>query len=328
MTSLEKFHRKEIVKKQLETAVKLFLNKTDLSSVITLSGAAANVLSQLIKNADKESFLDYARGIYNRFKKSTPAREKYNHYIDRTLGISSHKHMNKNCSEMVSLDLEQCACDALTRSISDYVVLYGQNELFIKVFLKWSWEKEGPAIKERLIQKFKNMSEKPGRKAKNSNDIEAYEISDIEKSNNVPQVYERFDLALNQLKTAIVLYITKKDRFSIITLSGAADVIFSELVSREEKETFADIIAKEEGKQRTRQQTGKDINDTLSINLLKHMNPNDSEYIEIDAEECALGAILKALANYSQLEKADQNLIIGFRAWLQTNIDFSNYSTE
>jgi hypothetical protein len=55
MNNLEtRYHRSEIAKQQLHTAVLLFLNDKDLSSVITLSAAASNILSQLVRNSGKE----------------------------------------------------------------------------------------------------------------------------------------------------------------------------------------------------------------------------------------------------------------------------------
>ena len=75
------------------------------------------------------------------------------------------------------------------------------------------------------------------------------------------KTHKRFDLALNQLKTAIMLYITGSDKCSAITLAGAADVIFSELALREGKENFADIISKEENKVQTRKKVSREINE-------------------------------------------------------------------
>jgi fibrillarin-like rRNA methylase len=70
-----KYHRKEIATQQLETAIWLFLNNKDLSSVITLAGAAGTILSQLVKNAGHEPFVDYACKIYNKVMKTTPPRK-------------------------------------------------------------------------------------------------------------------------------------------------------------------------------------------------------------------------------------------------------------
>lgn len=55
INSEKKYHRNELARQQLKTAVMLFLNEKDLSSVITLSGASSNILSQLVRNYGKES---------------------------------------------------------------------------------------------------------------------------------------------------------------------------------------------------------------------------------------------------------------------------------
>ena len=60
----------------LPISVDLFLNNIDFSSVITLAGAASNILSQLVRNAGKEPFIDYACDIYNHLQGSTPHLEK------------------------------------------------------------------------------------------------------------------------------------------------------------------------------------------------------------------------------------------------------------
>ncbi len=156
-----KYHRKEIATEQLKTAVSLFLNNKDLSSVITLAGAASNILTQLVRNCGEEPFIDYACRVHNSIKGSTPQRKKYNHYIDRILGVSVHKHMSDSCPDTVELDLQQCAVDALTRAITDYTKLYGQENDFVKSFLNWTWRnKNGP----KIMEIFKGKPEKLERK--------------------------------------------------------------------------------------------------------------------------------------------------------------------
>jgi hypothetical protein len=140
------------------------------------------------------------------------------------------------------------------------------------------------------------------------------------------RVHKRLDLALNQLRTAIMLFVTGRDRFSVITLAGAADVILSELVLREGKENFVDTVSKKEGKSRSRKDVGRDINDEFCINIAKHMDPGDDDYVDIEVEDCAIGAILKALANYNMLDGRDVNLIQGFRYWLSCNVDLNKYN--
>jgi hypothetical protein len=156
-----KYQRKEIAKAQLSTAASLFLKGMDLSSVITLAGAASNILTQLVRNAGKVPFIDYARDVYTHLEKAkTPSRQSYNHHIDKLLGVSAHKHMGEKCHITVTLDLEKCAPYALTRAIADYVTLYGQDDDFVKAFLSWSWRNQRDEVMEickSMPDKFKKM---------------------------------------------------------------------------------------------------------------------------------------------------------------------------
>lgn len=163
-SSEKEYHRKEIVREQIETAVFLFLNGKDLSSVITLSGAATNILEQLIRNVGKEPFVDYACKVHKRYALTTPPRKKYNHHINVTLGVIAHKHMSPKCSERIFLDLERCAFDALIRAICDYALLYGQEESFVKDFLIWSYRNKNGA---KLMEAYKGLPEKIKRYSKN-----------------------------------------------------------------------------------------------------------------------------------------------------------------
>lgn len=142
----------------------------------------------------------------------------------------------------------------------------------------------------------------------------------------IKKTYKRFDLAEEQLEAAIVLFCSGSDKFSVITLAGAADVIFNQLVTRQNKDNFTQILMKKENGQRSFQEVGKEINNLLGINTIKHLNPGDDEHVTIDVDECALAAILKALVNYNMLNNKNENLILGFRAWARTNLDLTKYN--
>ncbi len=94
--SENKYHKRDIVRYQLETAVVLFLNKKDLSSVITLAGAAANILDRLVRNEGKEAFVDYARRVHRDMIGFMPKRQSYSYHIDKRIGTIAHKHMGKD----------------------------------------------------------------------------------------------------------------------------------------------------------------------------------------------------------------------------------------
>ncbi len=140
------------------------------------------------------------------------------------------------------------------------------------------------------------------------------------------ETHKRLDLAAKQLETAIVLFCRGDDRFSIITLAGAADVIFCELVTRAGKDNFTNVLLKKENGTCSLSEIGKDVNNVLHINDVKHLDPDEDEYTTMDADECALGAILKAIANYNILEGKNEQLINGFLAWTQINLNLKKYN--
>lgn len=144
-----RYHKKDIARCQLETAVHIFLYGRDHSSVITLAGAAGNILDRLVRNEGQETFIDYARRVHREMAGYTPKRQSYSHHIDMKLGIIPHKHMGEDDPETVDLDLEKMAFNALIRAVADYIKLNGQEELFVKAFLRWAWtHKDGKALME------------------------------------------------------------------------------------------------------------------------------------------------------------------------------------
>jgi hypothetical protein len=143
------------------------------------------------------------------------------------------------------------------------------------------------------------------------------------------KVYSRFELAKNQLVAAFGLFATGRDRYSVITLAGAADVIFSQLLIRKGIDNFSDHMAELERSEgvsgASRTSTGKSMNDLLFINHMKHLDPDDSVEIEIEIEECALGALAKAMVNYRTLTSEKDPIFLAFVLWSIRNLDREKY---
>lgn len=140
--------------------------------------------------------------------------------------------------------------------------------------------------------------------------------------------YRRFELAENQLEAAIGLFVSGGDRFSVISLAGAADVILSRLVINRGQENFTERSLKRElgrgGPDGTREIHGRSMNDALFINQIKHMDDDDGGFIDMEPDECALGAILKALVNYIILAGQKKDLVLAFKAWVKLNLEPSD----
>ena len=110
---MSRFHKSDIARAQLETAVSIFLRGSDRSAVITLAGAASGILNTLVKQAGKETFVDYARRVHQAQVGFTPKRKSYAHHIAKRIGVIDHKHLSEYDSDTVELDLGKLAVDAL-----------------------------------------------------------------------------------------------------------------------------------------------------------------------------------------------------------------------
>ncbi len=143
------FHKRDIARSQLETAVDLFLRGLSYHSVITLAGAASGILSGLVHAAGKETFVDYSRRVHEGMRGHMPKRDTYAHHIEKILEISAHKHLSERDTPNVELDLELLADNALARAIADFVTLYGQSESFVRAYLQRAWvTRDGPRMME------------------------------------------------------------------------------------------------------------------------------------------------------------------------------------
>jgi hypothetical protein len=151
-----KYHRLDIATRQLETAVDMFLSGRDRFSIITLAGAASNILSQLVKNQGGEPFIDYSRRVHNALIGFTPPRGKYNKYINDRLGINALKHHSSEDETHLELDEEKAAEDAVTKAIADFIKVKGKEEPFVNAFLLWSWQNRDGA---KLMEEYKNIPE-------------------------------------------------------------------------------------------------------------------------------------------------------------------------
>lgn len=145
------------------------------------------------------------------------------------------------------------------------------------------------------------------------------------------KAYTRLELAANQLRAAIGLFVSGGDRFSVITLAGAADVILARLVTNSGQTNFTEHMLEKQterdgSKAGNKEELGRDVNNLLFINQLKHLDDGGDEHIDLDPEECALAAILKALANYVALAGKGDDFVQAFFAWVMLNLDPQKYN--
>ena len=139
--------------------------------------------------------------------------------------------------------------------------------------------------------------------------------------------YHKFDIASAQLEMAIRLFLLDGgDKFSALTLAGAAGAILHQLVLDVGKEPFVDYTAKvfewkNPGDRPSRSRVMSHIYRLLSINAVKHHDEGQDQFVEFDAEESALAAILKAMADYKTFTGGQTDSMKGLYTWVYLNTE-------
>jgi len=289
--------KKHLATRQLETAIRLFLSgESHYSAVITLCGASRSILEQYQKRSGKKGLVDHIQEIHEVLYKAKEKFSKTANIVNLKLGYVAHKHLFEGDVDEIELNRGRCAYDSIVATIGDFKPVFGENNNWIGRFLSYSY-----------------------------NNWKTYEEAEEYwnlRANNSCKV-SRFELAECQLKTALILMNEGYDRISVITLSGAADVILCKLIDIDNRINFTKILMNNEIKQNNSKtkisEFGKELNDILAINKLKHFDKTDFEFEEFDIDELALGAISKAMANLLIL-KGENNLVFqGIKAWIECN---------
>jgi hypothetical protein len=139
------------------------------------------------------------------------------------------------------------------------------------------------------------------------------------------QTYDKGQIATEQLRTAIFLFLNGGDPSSTITLAGASSVILEQLLRN--KGTIAPFIdysrslvmagAPTPGRSKFRHH----VNNMLGINDHKHMSKDTPDTIELDLAQGAEDAIGKAIADFAPLFGQDHDFIKAFLQWSWVNRD-------
>jgi hypothetical protein len=140
--------------------------------------------------------------------------------------------------------------------------------------------------------------------------------------------YHKFDIARGQIETAIRLFLTDGcDMFSAIALAANAGELFEALVIRAKKTPYIDDIIRMNAKENPGQPTPPryemmtHIHEVLFLNEIKHLDKKRLEIVELDAEECAMASILKAITDYQTLTGEQSDSMKAFMGWCYQNLE-------
>lgn len=116
------YEKADIARSQLDTAIRLFREGEDLFAVITLAGAAEEILGRLIEEAGGENSLEALRDasvrIHQALFQETRAAKVFAERANRAR--NALKHHTLGVDSTVTLDLEREAIDMVDRAISNY----------------------------------------------------------------------------------------------------------------------------------------------------------------------------------------------------------------
>ena len=132
--SLTKF---EIAEAQLHRAISLYIEGFDLISVVTLAGAADEILGKMNRAAARKAALDdQVERLCDMYEAAFKEKPNPQAFVElRNKARNAFKHFGSD--ELTKIDLEREACGIVSRAIENYKKL---KPSFNKQF--WEFEKE------------------------------------------------------------------------------------------------------------------------------------------------------------------------------------------
>jgi hypothetical protein len=120
--TLRAYYRRDLALAQLETALRLFGERKDLASVITLAGAADEIFGKLLTASGGESSLASLTKAVAAIHEHLYGEPGNPAQIARraNLARNSLKHWDEGDAEIIKFDLEVEASDMLNRAIDNY----------------------------------------------------------------------------------------------------------------------------------------------------------------------------------------------------------------
>ena len=117
-----KLHKREIARRQIETALDLFFVQGDIPSIITLAGAGEEILGNLLQRAGEPCMMDH---LIDLDKCLTVTGRDHKIVNEEVNGIrNSLKHANKPFEDELEVDSEH-AVAMLARAVTNYISLAG-----------------------------------------------------------------------------------------------------------------------------------------------------------------------------------------------------------
>jgi len=140
----------------------------------------------------------------------------------------------------------------------------------------------------------------------------------------------KLEIASTQLRIAVSLLVTGEDPIAAMTLADTADGILQSLVVIAGKKPFVDYMRVQStpvnAKGRRPGQTKIDVQNAVAIRAIRHMADSSADFVVADVEQCAAGALAKAIANYRQLVRTKPAFVEMFYVWAEGSVERTTIS--
>ena len=138
--------------------------------------------------------------------------------------------------------------------------------------------------------------------------------------------YQRVDLAIEQLDTALELFLTDQSLAAVLTLAGAAEEILGKAISLKGRQDALrykyDVLNSTHQALHGKPLEWKQFSDgeNRARNALKHMRSLSEDTITTDLHGAALWMLVRARANYHELDCPRTDRMDRFDNWFYEHI--------
>ena len=130
-----KLHKKEIARRQIDSAIDLFLEGKDYLSVVTLAGVGEEIVGNLLKRAKRKNMLGYLLDLDKRIsagREFTLVNQEINGFRNAL------KHANDPTEDLMEVSQDQeHAIAMLSRALTNYCSLEGGLTPKMEQFYVW-----------------------------------------------------------------------------------------------------------------------------------------------------------------------------------------------
>jgi hypothetical protein len=140
------------------------------------------------------------------------------------------------------------------------------------------------------------------------------------------KTYQRVDLAIEQLDTALELFLSERSYASALTLAGAAEEILGQAISQKGQQDALrykyDVLNSTHRELHGKTLEWKRFSDgeNHARNALKHMRSRSEDTVTTDLQEAAIWMLVRACANYGAMDFARTDRMDSFDNWFYEHV--------